>query len=228
MAYCSRRQARQAGFAATHRQQRDRLVVSALLHRTVAVVALALVALLASPFASASPATAAPSASKAGQASRLWELLQAPHPQVDAKVLARIGPDVMQLLIETATAPRIDAPVRLRALGWLQWYPCSASKAVLMEALRARSASVGAMRVALRALAVGFGGAALPVLGEHLLHRDALVREAAAYALGDVDQAKARSMLDDRLEREPELAVRDAIVAAVQRHVDRATARANR
>ena len=183
---------------------------------------------VAAPVAAAAPAAGAPAASRANQASRLWELLQAPHPQVDAKVLTRIGPDVMQLLIETATAPSIDAPIRLRALGWLQWYPCAASKAVLMEALRARDARVGTIRVALRALAVGFGGAALPVLGEHLLHRDALVREAAAYALGDVEAPKARHMLDDRLERETELAVRDAIVAALQRHVDRSAARANR
>ncbi len=191
-------------------------------------MALALAAWLPVPLQAATPGHAAPTASKAGQANRLWELLQAPHPQVDAQVLQRIGPDVMQLLIETATAPRMDTPVRLRALGWLQWYPCTASKAVLMEALRARSASVGTVRVALRALGVGFGAAAVPVLGEHLLHPDPLVREAAAYALGDVDEAKARSMLDDRLEPESELAVRDAIVAALQRHSDRAAKRANR
>lgn len=191
-------------------------------------LALAFSAILPGQLLAAAPAPTQPSASKANQATRLWELLQAPHPQVDAQLLQRIGPDVMQLLIETATAPRIEAPVRLRALGWLQWYPCTASKAVLMEALRARSASIGTMRVALRALAVGWGAGAVPVLGEHLLHRDPLVREAAAYGLGDVDTAKARSMLDDRLERETELAVRDAIVASVQRHAERAAARANK
>lgn len=170
----------------------------------------------------------APSASRASQAAALWELLQAPHPQVDGQALRRIGPDVRDLLIETATSARIEAPVRLRALGWLQWYPSTASRAVLMEALRARDASVATMRVALRALAVGFGGEALPAIGEFLVHRDLYVREAAAYALGDVDDPKAAAMLQDRLEREPELAPRDAIVAALQRHAERAAARKQR
>lgn len=169
----------------------------------------------------------APSASRASQAAALWELLQAPHPQVDGQALRRIGPDVRDLLIETATSSRIEAPVRLRALGWLQWYPSTASRAVLMEALRARQASVATMRVALRALAVGFGAEALPALGEYLVHRDLYVREAAAYALGDIDDPKAAAMLQDRLEREPDLTPRDAIVASLQRHADRTAARKN-
>jgi HEAT repeat protein len=190
-------------------------------------LAMGLGAVSSGPSAAFAQAKVAPSASRASQAAALWELLQAPHPQVDGQALRRIGPDVRDLLIETATSSRIEAPVRLRALGWLQWYPSTASRAVLMEALRARQASVATMRVALRALAVGFGAESLPTLGEYLVHRDVYVREAAAYALGDIDDPKAAAVLQDRLEREPDLTPRDAIVASLQRHADRTAARKN-
>ncbi len=151
------------------------------------------------------------------QTSALMQLLRAPHPKVDGPALARLGADVPAILIELATAVGGEIAIRQRALAWLQYFPNGSSRAVLMEALRARGASVGTVRVVLRALAVGFGVEALAVLSEHLLHKNVYIREAAAYALGDLDDRRVPDILEDQLEREDELAVRDAIEASLHR-----------
>jgi HEAT repeat protein len=159
------------------------------------------------------------------QASAVYALLQAEHPRVDAALLQRIGPDVQAILIEQVTAPRqrsqVTPVMRQRALGWLQFYPNPSSRAVLLDALRHRdgeeSLRLALQRVALRALAVAFGAAELAVLREHLQHPNLYVREAAAYALGDVDDRRVRGILEDQLGRDPELAVREAIEAALRK-----------
>lgn len=151
------------------------------------------------------------------QAGALMSLLRAPHPQIQGPALARIGPDVPALLVEYATSIKEPHQVRLRALAWLQWFPSSQSRAVLLEMLRARDADVPTIRVCLRALAFAFGAEQLPILRAHLDHADVYVREAAAYALGDVDDRRVRDILNDHLDREREIAVRDAIVASLQR-----------
>jgi len=168
-------------------------------------------------FAAAAPAQADERPSRDAQTAALLQLLRAPHPQVDGPALARLGPDVHAILIEQATAAGVEVAIRQRALAWLQYFPNNSSRAVLMEALRARGASVGTVRVVLRALAIGFGVDALPVLGEHLLHKNVYIREAAAYALGDLDDRRVPAILEDQLSREGELAVRDAIEASLQR-----------
>ncbi len=150
------------------------------------------------------------------QRAALMSVLQAPHPNVDGEKLGRIGPDVQAILVETATGKAGLAAMRMRALGWLQYYPNATSKAVLLSAI-AHPESQEALRVALAALSNGFGVEALPQLQAHLVHKDAQVREAAAHALGHLDDRRVRSILEAQLEREPALAVRDAMVAALQR-----------
>lgn len=165
----------------------------------------------------AAPVRADERPSRDAQTAALLQLLRAPHPQVDGPSLARLGPDVPAILIEQATAAGVEVAIRQRALAWLQYFPNNSSRAVLMEALRARGASVGTLRVVLRALAVGFGVEALPVLSEHLLHKNVYIREAAALALGDLDDRRVPAILEDQLAREGELAVRDAIEVSLQR-----------
>ncbi|MBI5610056.1 MAG: hypothetical protein HY902_14370 [Deltaproteobacteria bacterium] len=177
------------------------------------LLSLALLLLLAV----AAPAQADERPSRDAQTAALLQLLRAPHPQVDGPALARLGPDVHAILIEQATAAGAEVAIRQRALAWLQYFPTTASRAVLMEALRARGASVGTVRVVLRALAIGFGVDALPVLSEHLLHKNVYIREASAFALGDLDDRRVPAILEDQLARESELAVRDAIEASLQR-----------
>lgn len=154
------------------------------------------------------------------QAGAIVALLQAEHPRVDAQLLQRIGPDVQAILIEHATAPQRRSDVtplmRQRALGWLQFYANASSRAVLLSVLRERDPTVAMQRVALRAIAIAFGAAELGVLREHLQHPNLYVREAAAYALGDVADRRVRGILEDQLGRDPELAVREAIEAALR------------
>ena len=181
--------------------------------RVAAVLALSL-SLTLGPVCSAS-GTELPS--RAAQTSSLDMLLRAPHPQMTALQLRRIGPDVDALLVEFATAPEAGAAVRMRALAWLQYFPTPQSKAVLLESLRARGVSVPVQRVVLRALAVGFGVDALEVVREFLHARNLYLREAAAYALGDIDDSRVPGILNDSMASEPEVAVRDAIAASLQR-----------
>lgn len=162
--------------------------------------------------------------SRTAQASVVRALLAAPHPRVDGEALRRIGPDVHALLVEHA-AGEGQSQLRLRALGWLTYFPGPTSRAVLMEALRARDASRPVKRAVLRALPGAMGPACLEVVREHLQDRDLFVREAAAYALGDLDDRRVRAILVDRLGREPELAVRDALTASIAKVDERPTHR---
>ncbi len=155
------------------------------------------------------------------QAGTLLNLLSAPHPQVDGRALHKIGPDINDLLVEYATDIHASAVVRMRSLAWLQYFPTVQTRAVLMETLNARETFVPTLRVVLRALAYAFGSEVLPVVREHLKHRDLYVREAAAYALGDIRDRRVRDILVDHLQREPELAVRDACVSALKQQESR-------
>jgi len=158
------------------------------------------------------------------QAGALMTLLRAPHPQIQGPALARIGRDVPALLVEYATSVDQPVQVRLRALAWLQWFPSSQSKAVLSEVLHGRKVDVRTTRVCLRALAFGFGAEMVPTEREYLEHKDVHVREAAAMALGDIDDRRVRDVLVAHLDREREIVVRDAIMASLKRITARESA----
>jgi len=166
--------------------------------------------------------------SRTVQVGSLETLLNAPHPRVTALQLRRIGPDVAALLVEFATAPTSTQPVRMRALAWLQHFASPQSKAVLLEALRARDANIPVQRVVLRALASGFGVDVIDIVREYLHHGNLYIREAAAYAMGDIDDRRVPGILNDCLGREPEAAVRDAMSASLQRLGRRQAAPAKR
>jgi HEAT repeat protein len=161
------------------------------------------------------------SPSRDAQTGALLTLLRAPHPQVDGFHLRRIGPDVNTLLVEFATAPGPDMQIRLRALAWLEHFPSHQSRQVLLETLRASDSAVPTRRVCLRALAYAFGSEMLPVVRDHLQDRNLYIREAAAYALGDIDDRRVRDILTDHMGRERELTVRDAALASLRRVAER-------
>jgi hypothetical protein len=169
--------------------------------------------------------------SRDAQRGALLTVLDAPHPQVDAFHLRRMGPEIGTLLVEFATMPRPasaqDHQRRLRSLAWLQYLPSAQSRAVLLEVWRARDSDVATRRVALRALAAGFGAEALPLVREALTDRNLWIREAAAFAAGDIDDRRVQGIVADALEREPELAVRDALMASLQAVARRERARQN-
>jgi len=160
--------------------------------------------------------------SRALQTGALLALLRAPHPEVRQVHLHRIGPDVNAILIEFGTSVPgrgVEPQVRLRALSWLQHFATPATRAVLFELARDRKTDVPARRIALRGLALAFGVEALAVLRDALQDRNLYVREAAAYGLGDIDDRRVAGILGDHLQREPELAVRDAAATSLQRAI---------
>ncbi|MFZ4577059.1 MAG: HEAT repeat domain-containing protein [Myxococcota bacterium] len=167
-----------------------------------------------------------PPPSRSAQTGAVLALLQAPHPKVEARHLQRIGPDVNTILVEFATSTTAEPPVRLRAMAWLQHFPTPQTRAVLLDILRARDARVTEKRICLRALSAAFGVEVLPVVREHLESRNPLVREAAALALGDIDDLRVREILMDHVDREKDATVRDAVMASLQRIEDREAARA--
>ena len=195
----------------------------------VAAAALPAVGRAAPPGAGSPPAASrGPAATtRPLQSAALLDLLRAPHPtDIDRRRLDRIGPDIPALLVEHATNARLDSQPRLRALGWLQYYPTPRSHAVLLEVLNARAADTPTVRVAVRAFAIAFPTGALDTVRPFLAHRDAFVREAAAFAVGDLDDARARAVLEDHLPREAEIFVRDAGIVALRRIGERDAARA--
>ncbi|MSP92859.1 MAG: HEAT repeat domain-containing protein [Myxococcales bacterium] len=194
------------------------------------VIALAL--LVVASFAThdgraAPPAKAPPATTRPLQSAALLDLLRAPHPTgIDRRRLDRIGPDIPALLVEHATNARLDSQPRLRALGWLQYYATPRTHAVLHEVMNARAVDTPTVRIAVRAFAIAFPTGALDTVRPFLQHRDPYVREAAAFALGDLDDARARAVLEDFLPRETELFVRDAGMVSLRRIGERAAPRA--
>jgi hypothetical protein len=176
--------------------------------------------LLGSSLATALPVLAATAPSRTTQEQVLFDLLEAPHPQVDAKTLQRLGPDVPSILIRYATTKTTKKTMQLRALAWLQHVPSTQTLAVLREVLYARDSDRTTLRTALRALGGGFGLAAWDDLRRHLTHRDAQVREAAVWSMRDavmqVPPERIQALLEGRLESEPEAFVRDAILEVLQ------------
>lgn len=167
----------------------------------------------------AAPALANPP-TRGAQEQVLYDLLAAPHPEVDGKMLRRIGPDVPAILIRYATSKDTKRMMQLRAMAWLQHVPSPQTLAVLREVVYARGTDTATLRVALRALGGGFGLAAFDDLRRHLTHKDAQVREATVWALRDavmeVQPERITALLEGRLESEPEAFVRDAILEALQ------------
>lgn len=151
------------------------------------------------------------------QSGALLMLLKAPHPQIQGRALAKIGRDVPSLLVEFANSTDQPPQVRLRALAWLEWFPSVQTRAVLLETLSARNPDVHTIRVCLRALAFAFGAEMVPTESDYLENADVHVREAAAYALGDIADRRVREVLVAHLDRERELTVRDAIMTSLKR-----------
>lgn len=130
--------------------------------------ALIVATLLGTSVATALPVLAASAPSRSTQEQVLFDLLEAPHPQVDGKTLQRLGPDVPSILIRYATTKTTKKTMQLRALAWLQHVPSTQTLAVLREVLYARDSDRTTLRTALRALGGGFGLAAWDDLRRHL------------------------------------------------------------
>lgn len=163
---------------------------------------------------------AAPHRTKDDQRASLVSLLSAYELDLKRPVLDTIGPDVPTLLIAIANHPRELPRVRVRALAALALYPNEATLAYLRAQLWERSWMGGGLgtqmrRQALRSLGRGFGLRALDDVSALKDDPEPLVREAVAWALGDIGSPRAVPVLETWLAQEKAFTVRDAVDRAL-------------
>ena len=123
----------------------------------------------------------------------------------------RLGDGALPVLIDLY-ADGDEAPyVRLRAVGAVAAFPRTATRTFLLAVAQAEGQSDLFVRQAVLALARGYGRAALSDLRPFLAHDEAVVREAAARALGGIGGDEATAALRARLEVERDRVVREAL-----------------
>ncbi|HBQ12765.1 MAG: HEAT repeat domain-containing protein [Sandaracinaceae bacterium] len=123
----------------------------------------------------------------------------------------RLGDGALPVLIDLY-ADGDEAPyVRLRAVDAVAAFPRTATRTFLLAVAQAEGQSDLFVRQAVLALARGFGRAALSDLRPFLAHDEAVVREAAARALGGIGGDEATAALRARLEVERDRVVREAL-----------------
>ncbi len=160
-------------------------------------------------------AAGSPGPSRAAQKRVVWALLKAPHPRIDGTKLQRIGPDVQSILTEAITSHVPPDQAGRRALSLIAWFPTQQTWSVALALLEDTRTPTETRRIAVGTLARAFPRRAWPVVERYLSDRDIFLREAAAYAMAHIDHPGAEGRLVDLLDREPEIAVRDAMVAGL-------------
>lgn len=146
---------------------------------------------------------------EAGRTSKLQtlqSLLAAEEHVASAEELNRIGPEVPDLLIGLAQDRNQDIAHRARATSYLGYYEGNPKvEAFLSGLVKAPESETPLLRRGLRALAHVSKGKAVPTISPHLKSTDTLVREAAAQALADTEDAGALRTLQEAAaqEREP-------------------------
>jgi len=177
----------------------------------------ALLCLLATGFSSTASAR-----SKSDQRSSLVWLLSSYELQLKPDALARIGPDVGELLVDIMNTPREAVRVRVRAVAALAFYPSEATYDVLTSLLHERAHNgtelgLQLRRQALRSLGRGFGDRAVEAMLHLRNDPEPLVREAVALGLLDAGSIRVLPTLETWLSVEPHLAVKIALDRAVNR-----------
>ncbi len=135
-------------------------------------------------------------------------LLAAEEHVASAEELSRIGPEVPDLLIRIAQDREQDIAYRARATSYLGYYQGNPTVEPFLSSLVTTPDSPTALlRRGLLSLARVSKGKAIPTISPHLKSQDTLVREAAARALAETDDAAALDVLRQAAsqEREPYL-----------------------
>lgn len=132
-----------------------------------------------------------------------------------AESLRALGDAVPQELVELAADPSLRSSVRARALHALGWFPSAETRTVLEAALVGDNKLMA--RKAAYALANGWSAEAIPALGRALSAADPQLRNAAARALGNIEDDAVVTVLDARLTIEDQPAVREAIESSLSR-----------
>ncbi len=127
-----------------------------------------------------------------------------------------MGPEALGVLVTLYNDQAMPGFVRIRAVAAARYFPTDASRTFLRAVAQSSTSDLYIAR-AVGSLAHAFGDGALEDIRPFLAHREYVVREAAARALGAMRAPVARQLLEARLRIEPEDAVRVTLRRALAR-----------
>jgi HEAT repeat protein len=164
---------------------------------------------------------------------RAMHELRRPFASMTPERWAKVGPAeaVAASLVHIYRDPSLDPPLRWRALEALAFFPSKRTTQVLWQVVYEKSVDARERAAALHALGWVLQREGLAEIGTFMMHPDPVVREGAARGLGGIRDARARSVLESHLDREPSIDVRLAIeeslaqLARWEAHVERRRAR---
>jgi hypothetical protein len=166
----------------------------------------ALAALLLPATASATPPTKAD----------LVQMLSGYEDTPGAEAWRALGAEALPVLIDLYDDAGEPPYVRLRAVHAVSFYPSPATRTFLLAVARAPRQGDLFVRQAVLSLVRAFGARSVPDAAPFLLHREPVVREAAAAGLGRVHTTSARDALRARLPVETDRVVQEAIERALE------------
>lgn len=150
---------------------------------------------------------------------RIVTLLSAYEGVNDPAIWRGLGPESETLAQLVALYNDGDQPgfVRLRAVGAAAHFPSPAARTFFRAVASQAGQGDLFVRQAVASMARAFGDAALEDVEPYLAHRETIVRETAAQALGAMRIARARTLLESRLRIERDQVVRTALSRALRR-----------
>ncbi|HOE82025.1 MAG: HEAT repeat domain-containing protein [Myxococcota bacterium] len=129
--------------------------------------------------------------------------------------LAKAGSDIDSVLVDMATAIKLNPELRLRAVRALAGYPGARAKSVLTVFATTLEDSIELRGEAMLSLATAFGPVVVSDLEPFLSDKDPKLRIATANALSKAGGPKAKQLLEHALPHEEVLEVRMAIDKAL-------------
>ncbi len=171
--------------------------------------------ILLSPAATTEATAQTPSAS---HRAHVLQLLRARNGFPTQKSLLRTGriANTNRILTELAESKPLSPYLRLNAIRALEYFPTRRTEEVLMVMLYAKYQTAVFKRTILRSLARSFGVKQYFEILPFLRDDNAAVRAGAAMALAEIDDGRVRSVLTNRLAREPDLNARIALERAIR------------
>ncbi|MFO0775643.1 MAG: HEAT repeat domain-containing protein [Nitrospiraceae bacterium] len=152
----------------------------------------------------------------------LQNLLAAEEHVATAEELQKFGPDVPTHLIAIAQDPDQDIAYRARATSYLGYYQNDPKvEAFLGSLVKDPKPNQPLLRRGLIALARVSKGKATSTIAPHLQSTDTLVREAAAHALVETDDAGALKMVQDAATHERESFLKKKMTELADRAAER-------
>ncbi|NUN15971.1 MAG: HEAT repeat domain-containing protein [Myxococcales bacterium] len=156
------------------------------------------------------------------QSERLLALLRKPVDETTRLDWQRVGPDkdTNELLVQVAMNKDQPIVFRGRAIQAMAYFPTKRTHQFLWQATYERDLDNRLKKAALRSLGAAFQHEALFELSAFLTDSSAVIREGAVRGLGLIRDGRARTILENHLDKEENLDVRlatDEALRQVQR-----------